>query len=81
MKRTGSSKVAVTDEMPEVDIKRTKVIGVEMYFRRVAAESRYVQLDPDVFKDFKTAQEVNDALRMIQQIRKLDHSRARRKMG
>ncbi len=81
MKRTGSSKVAVTDEMPEVDIKRTKVIGVEMYFRRVAAESRYVQLDPDVFKDFKTAQEVNDALRMIQQIRKLDHSRARRKTG
>ena len=81
MKRTGSSKVAVTDEMPEVDIKRTKAIGVGMYFRRVAAESRYVQLDPDVFKDFKTAQEVNDALRMIQQIRKLDHSRARRKMG
>ena len=67
--------------MPEVDIKRAKVIGVGTYFRRVAAESRYVQLDPDVFKDFKTAKDVNDALRMIQQIRRLDHSRTRRKTG
>ncbi len=81
MKRTGSSKVAATDEMPEVDIKRAKVLGTGIYFRRVAAESRYVQLDPDVFKDFKTTKEVNEALRMIQQIRRQDHSRTRRKTG
>jgi hypothetical protein len=71
MKRSEKTKPAVATEIPEVDIKRARVVGIGTHFRRVATESRYVQLDPDVFKDFKTAKAVNDTLRQFWEIRRI----------
>ena len=53
------------DEMQEIDLKRAKIAGVGEYFRRMAAEQRYVQLDPDVAKVFGDSESVNRVLRAI----------------
>jgi len=53
------------DEMPEIDLKRAKIAGIGEYFRRMAAEQRYVQLDADVAKVFGDAAAVNRVLRAI----------------
>jgi hypothetical protein len=79
MKTTPKITFADSDEMPEIDIKRAKVIGTGIYFRKLAAQNRFVQLDPDVSKDFQSAKDVNDALRIVQQIRRLEHPRKQRK--
>ena len=71
MKKAINRKRAIVTEMPEVDMQRAKMIGTGTYFRRVAAESRYIQLDLDVFKFFKTAKAVNDALRQYLEIRRI----------
>ena len=63
MKKTAT--VMADDEMPEIDLKRAKIAGIGEYFRRMAAEQRYVQLDADVAKVFGDAAAVNRVLRAI----------------
>jgi hypothetical protein len=54
-------------EMPEIDLKRAKVLGVGEYFRKLAAANRYVQLDPDVARFFKDPRVLNELLRAVMQ--------------
>jgi hypothetical protein len=63
MKKTDTD--MADDDMPEIDLKRAKIAGVGEYFRRMAAEQRYVQLDPDVAKVFGDSESVNRVLRAI----------------
>ena len=63
-----ADKVSV-DEMPEINLKRAKVSGVGEYFRRMAAEQRYVQLDTDLTSEFRDARSVNAALREYMKLR------------
>ena len=55
--------------MPEVNLKRAKVAGVGEYFRRMAAEQRYVQLDTDLAAEFPSSKSVNQALREYVKLR------------
>ena len=54
-----------------VDLGRMKLVGIGVHFRRVAEKHRYVQLDPDVYRDFPTAREVNAALRIVKQLKQV----------
>jgi hypothetical protein len=58
----------------QVNVDSLRYLDTGKYFKRKAAEHRYVQLDADVYKDFKTAKEVNEALRVVQQLRRLERS-------
>jgi len=63
MKKTDTD--TADEGMPEISLKRAKIAGVGEYFRRMAAEQRYVQLDPDVAKVFGDSASVNRVLRAI----------------
>jgi hypothetical protein len=63
MKKTDTA--TADSDMPEINLKRAKIAGVGDYFRRMAVEQRYVQLDPDVAKVFGDSASVNRVLRAI----------------
>jgi hypothetical protein len=61
-------------ELPkEVDFSRTKFIGfgLQSLERRAAAKRKTVVLEADVARDFATSADVNQALRLVQQLRQV----------
>lgn len=66
-----------TYDLPkELDFSKLRVVGVGMNSLRkhVSAARKVVELEPDVAKEFPTARAVNDALRQLQEIRRLVRS-------
>jgi hypothetical protein len=73
--KNGNVKRGASDQLDDqVNTGSLRYLDTGKYFKRKAAEHRYVQLDADVYKDFKTAKEVNEALRVVQQLRRLERS-------
>jgi hypothetical protein len=66
MKRTANN---ISEDMPELDLRRVRVTGVGEHFRKMAAANRYVQLAPDVSRAFPDSAAVNDALRQLLKMR------------
>src|ERR1051326_9210436 len=62
-----------TDELrPEYDLRQLLKGGVRgKYAKRYHAGTNLVLLDPDVRRTFRSAQEVNDALRLVIELRKV----------
>src|SRR5438477_10848588 len=58
-----------------VDLSKMKLVGVGIHFRQMAERHRYVQLDPDVYRNFPSAAEVNKALRIVKQLRQVGKHR------
>lgn len=66
-----------TYDLPqELDFSKLRVVGVGMnsLLKRAATACKVVELEPDVAKEFPTARAVNDALRQLQEIRRLVRS-------
>lgn len=53
--------------------------GPETVARLVEQSRRTVLLEPDVYQDFRTAEQVNDALRLVQQLRRTGRPLKRKK--
>ncbi len=68
-----------SDELrPEYDLKTLLRPGVRgKYAERYKKGTNVVLLAPDVAKSFKTAEAVNEALRLVIQLKKVPTSRAR----
>ncbi|SPE31592.1 conserved hypothetical protein [Candidatus Sulfopaludibacter sp. SbA6] len=68
-----------TDELrPEYDLRQLFKGGVRgKYAKRYHAGTNLVPLDPDVRKTFRSAREVNDALRLVIELRKVGRRGAR----
>ncbi len=63
MKKNGRKK---NDELcPEYDLSTLKRVGQGVYFERYKQGTNLVLLEPDVYKKFRTAKAVNDALRIL----------------
>ena len=69
------------DLPPELDFRKLRVVGVGLDALRDFASKRRkpVRLAPDVARDFPTSEAVNEALRLVQQIRQLGKNTKRRK--
>ena len=67
------------DELrPEYDLRRLLKGAVRgKYSRRYHAGTNLVLLDPEVRKDFRDEKAVNDALRLVMELRKIGSGRAR----
>jgi hypothetical protein len=67
------------DELrPEYDLKHLLKGGVRgKYAKRYRAGTNFVPLDPDVRKVFRTEESVNQALRLVIELRKIATGRAR----
>lgn len=53
------------DLRPEYDFSKMKRIGQGVYAKRYRKGTNLVLLEPDVYKKFRTAKAVNDALRLL----------------
>ena len=75
MKKRGNEK---HDELrPEYDLGTLLKHGVRgKYVKRYRAGTNLIPLDPDVHKVFRTGREVNDALRLVIELRKVASRRA-----
>lgn len=73
------SKSEMTDELrPECDLHKLLKDGVRgKYAARYQAGTNLVLLEPDVAKAFPTEKEVNEALRLVMQLTKVQRSRKR----
>ena len=78
MKKRGS-RLKVSDELrPEYDLRRLPRTGVRgKYAKRYQAGTNLVLLDPDVRRAFRDGKAVNDALRLVMQLRKVRNRRGR----
>lgn len=56
---------------PEYDLSKLKGGVRGKYFRRASAGTNMVLIDPDVHKVFRTQKAVNDALRLVIELRKV----------
>jgi hypothetical protein len=67
------------DELrPEYDLRQLLKVGVRgKYAKRYHAGTNLVLLDPDIRKAFRSEKAVNDALRLVLELRKVGSSRAR----
>jgi len=67
------------DELrPEYDLRKLLNAGVRgKYAKRYHAGTNLVLLDPDIRKAFRSEKAVNDALRLVLELRKVGSSRAR----
>lgn len=67
------------DELrPEYDLRQLLKGGVRgKYAKRYHAGTNLVPLDPDIRKTFRSAKEVNDALRLVIELRKVGSRGAR----
>ncbi len=74
MKKTGSKEDYTL--RPEYDFSKLKRVGRGVYAERLKRESNIVVLDPDVAKGFPNAKAVNDALRLLLKVAKLQVKRA-----
>jgi hypothetical protein len=60
------------DLRPEYDLRRLLKGGIRgKYAKRYRAGTNLVPLDPDVRKAFRTERAVNDALRLVIELRKI----------
>lgn len=74
-KRRNSTK---DDLRPEYDLSRLLKRAVRgKYAKAFHAGTNLVPLDPDVHKVFRSEREVNDALRLVIELRKIGASKAR----
>ncbi|MCU1327388.1 MAG: hypothetical protein JWN34_2758 [Bryobacterales bacterium] len=66
------------DELrPEYDLTALLKGGVRgKYAKRYSAESNVVVLEPDVHKEFRNQKDVNDALRLVMELRKVGGGRS-----
>lgn len=73
------SKVKGSDDLrPEYDLRQLFKDGTRgKYAKRYHAGTNVVLLDPDVQKEFSTAKAVNDALRLVIELRKVGTRGAR----
>lgn len=71
--------VKVSDDLrPEYDLRQLLKGGTRgKYAKRYHAGTNVVLLDPDVRKEFSTGKAVNDALRLVIELRKVGTRRAR----
>jgi hypothetical protein len=67
------SKAKASDDLrPEYDLRELFKRGTRgKYAKRYHASTNVVLLDPDVRKEFSTAKAVNDALRLVIELRKV----------
>jgi len=74
-------KSKTNDELrPEYDLRQLLKGAVRgKYAKRYHAGTNLVLLDPDVRRAFRTERAVNDALRLVIQLRKIGRGRARAK--
>ena len=74
-----NSKAKAKDELrPEYDLKRLlKGAARGKYAKAYHTGTNLVPLDPDVHKVFRTEKEVNDALRLVIELRKVGGQKAR----
>ncbi len=72
-------KSEMTDELrPEYDLHKLLKDGVRgKYAARYQAGTNLVLLEPDVAKAFPTEKEVNEALRLVMQLSKIQRGRKR----
>jgi hypothetical protein len=72
-----TSRNKVTDDLrPEYDLAQLLKGGVRgKYAKRYHAGTNLVLLDPDVHKAFRSGRAVNDALRLVIQLRKVRSSK------
>jgi hypothetical protein len=64
------------DLRPEYDLRRLLKAGIRgKYAKRYHAGTNLVPLDPDVRKAFRTERAVNDALRLVMELRKIGSRR------
>jgi len=70
-----------TDELrPEYDLRQLLKGGVRgKYAKRCQAGTNLVPLDPDVRKVFRSERAVNEALRLVIELRKVSSGSARRR--
>ena len=63
---------------PEYDLHQLLKEGVRgKYAKRYQAGTNLVRLDPDILNAFRSEKAVNDALRLVLQLRKIGTSKAR----
>jgi hypothetical protein len=69
----------MNDELrPEYDLRQLLKAGVRgKYAKRYHAGTNLVLLDPDIRKAFRSERAVNEALRLVLELRKVGSSRAR----
>ena len=69
----------IRDELrPEYDVRQLLKTGVRgKYAKRYHAGTNLVLLDPDVHKAFRNGKAVNDALRLLIQLRKIGSGKTR----
>ena len=69
----------VTDELrPEHDLRQLLKAGVRgKYAKRYHAGTNLVLLDPEILKAFRSERAVNEALRLVLELRKVGSSKAR----
>jgi hypothetical protein len=66
------------DLRPEYDLRQLLKGGIRgKYAKRYHAGTNLVPLDPDVRKAFRTEREVNEALRLVMELRKIGSRRVR----
>lgn len=73
----------ISDELrPEYDLRQLLKGGVRgKYAKRYRTGTNLVPLDPDVRKVFRSEKAVNDALRLVIELRKVSDGSARRRTG
>lgn len=70
-------RIGIDDDLrPEYDLRQLLKGGVRgKYAKRYHASTNLVPLDPDVRKAFPTERAVNDALRLVMELRKIGSRR------
>jgi hypothetical protein len=73
-----SAKKAADELRPEYDLASLLKDGVKgKYAKRFQEGTNLVLIEPQIHKEFKTDQEVNDALRLVIELRKVGGARRR----
>jgi len=71
-----SAKGTTDDLRPEYDLETLLKDGVVgKYAKQYAAGTNLVLIEPKIHSEFKSAKEVNDALRLVIQLRKIGRNR------
>ena len=73
------SKVKDNDDLrPEYDLRQLLKAGAHgRYAKRYSSGTNLVLLDPDILKAFRSERAVNEALRLVLELRKVGSSKAR----
>lgn len=66
------AKKSVDELRPEYDLSQLLASGVKgKYAKRYEASTNLVLIEPEIHNEFRTAQEVNDALRLVIKLRRI----------